>query len=65
MCSKDGERKKNRVDPEQTALLEQSYLGQHCFLRPICPRSWMDEGFFFAISHHFQWYFSYIRMMGR
>ena len=33
--SKDADRITNRVDTDQTE--EQSGLGLHCFLRPICP----------------------------
>ena len=29
--------KANSVDPDQTAPEEQSDLGLHCLLRPICP----------------------------
>ena len=35
--SKDSDRITNRVDTDQTAPKEQSDLGLHCLLRPICP----------------------------
>ena len=35
--SKDADRITNRVDTDQTAPEEQSDLGLHCLLRPICP----------------------------
>ena len=28
----------NKVDPDQTAPLEQSDLGLHCLPRPVCPK---------------------------
>ena len=37
LWSKDEDRISNRVDPDQTAPEEQSDLGLHCLLRPICP----------------------------
>ena len=29
----------NSVDPDQTALLEQSDLGLHCLPIPVCPKT--------------------------
>ena len=34
---KDADEMANSVDPDKTAPKEQSYLGLHCLLRPICP----------------------------
>ena len=29
----------NSVDPDQTALQEQSFLGLHCLQKPVCPKT--------------------------
>ena len=34
----------NSVDPDQTAPEEQSDLGLHCLLRPICPNTYNFYG---------------------
>ena len=36
MSPKGADRITNSVDPDQTALYDQSDLGLHCLLRPIC-----------------------------
>ena len=35
---KDADGGANSVDPDQTALWEQSDLGLHYLLRPVCPK---------------------------
>ena len=37
MLPKDGDGMANSVDPDQTALKEQSDLDLHCLLKPTCP----------------------------
>ena len=37
LCSKDADRITNGEDPDQMLHEEQSDLGLHCLLRPICP----------------------------
>ena len=39
MHPKDTEGIANSVDPDQTAPKEQSDLGLHCLLRPVCPKT--------------------------
>ena len=39
MHPKDADGMANSVDPDQTASSEQSDLGLHCLLRPICPNT--------------------------
>ena len=39
MAPKGADRMTNSVDPEQTALQEQSDLGLHCLHSPICPKT--------------------------
>ena len=39
----------NSVEPDQTALEEQSDLGLHCFLRPVCPSTYIFYG---IVSRH-------------
>ena len=37
MCLKHANEMANNVDPNQSALTEQSDIGQHCLLRPTVP----------------------------
>ena len=37
--SKDADGTADSVDPDQTAPKEQSDLGLHCLLRPVCPNT--------------------------
>ena len=39
MGPNDADGMANSVDPDQTALEEQSDLGLHCLPRPICPKT--------------------------
>ena len=39
MCPKDANGLVNSGDPDQTALQEQSDLGLHYLLKPICPKT--------------------------
>ena len=39
MCPKDAEGIANSVDSDKTDPQEQSDLGMHCLLRPICPKT--------------------------
>ena len=44
MCLRDAGEIANSVDPDQTLLMEQSDLGLHCLLRPICHSIWKFYG---------------------
>ena len=51
MCPKDVDGMVNSVDPDQTAPpKEQSDVGLHCLLRPICPNTYN----FYGISLFFK-----------
>ena len=39
LCPKGAYGITNSVDPDQTALKDQSDLGLHCLFRPICPNT--------------------------
>ena len=39
MCPNDADGMANSVGPDKTASKEQSDLGLHCLLRPICPKN--------------------------
>ena len=39
MLPKSADRMENSVDPDQTALHDQSDLGPHCLPTPVCPET--------------------------